>query len=181
MADAGATVSRGVMGEFVSPEALLAAVDRLKELGYTRLDAFTPYPVKALEEKIAKRSPVGWLMLGAGLAGAALGYGVQWWCAVVAWPLNVGGRPVHSAPAFIPIAFESAVLFASVAGFVAFVALCRLPRLHHTTFEVEGFESASVDKFWIAVDVLDDAWHPELKDELVRLGATRVADVGGGL
>jgi hypothetical protein len=176
-----ATVSRGVMAEFASPEALIAAVDRLYERGYRRLDAFTPYPVRALEDKITPRSPVAAIMLVAGIAGALFGYGVQWWCAVVAWPLNVGGRPPHSAPAFIPIAFESAVLFAAVTGFFALLALCRLPRLHHPVFEVDGFERASVDRFWIAVDATDDAWEPDLKEKLVELGALRVTTVGGGL
>jgi hypothetical protein len=162
------------MAEFASPDALVAAVRRLKELGYRRLDAFTPFPVKAAIDALTPPTPVPAIMLVAGLSGGALGYLVQWWCAAIDFPINVGGRPLNSAPAFIPITFESAVLFASVAGFVALLVLSRLPRLYHPVFELDGFDRASVDRFWIAIDEADDVYSRDVRDELARLGATKV-------
>src|SRR5215472_11444665 len=90
--------------EFDSPDALLRAVDTAHALGSEDLEAYTPFPVKGLEERLAlKRSKVPFFVLAAGLGGGAFGYVVQWWCAAIDFPIDVGGRPLHSAPAFIPI------------------------------------------------------------------------------
>jgi len=165
------------MAEFDTPEALEAAYDALTREGYTRLDTWTPYPIKSLV-KAQPESSVGWIMLVAGLVGAALGYVIQWWVNVSAFRIDVGGRPLHSAPAFIPITFESAVLVSAVTGFVAMLWLNGLPRLHHPVFEVEGFERASVDRFWLGVDEADPEFDERVTDELTRLGALRCARLG---
>ena len=171
----------GVMAEFGSAEELHRAVVRLRELGLRRLEAYTPYPIRELEPLLEiKRSFIPKAVLAMGLFGAISAYALQWWCAAVAYPLNVGGRPYHSAPAFVPITFETGVLCAALTAFVLPLALAGLPRLHHPVFEVEGFDSVSVDGYWVAV-AADD---PKLdrvraEGELHDLGARRVVQVGG--
>jgi hypothetical protein len=171
----------GVMAEFGSAGELLHAVAKLREMGLRKLDAYTPYPIRALEPLLGiKRSFIPKVVLGMALLGAASAYALQWWCAAVAYPLNVGGRPYHSGPAFIPITFETGVLFAALTAFVLPLVLAGLPRLHHPVFEVDGFESVSVDGYWVAVSVDD----PELdraraETELKSLGAKRVVQVEG--
>ena len=172
-------VRAGVIAEFESPEALVLARDRLRREGYTRLESWTPHPVRSLVDRLPD-SAVPWVMLFAGLLGGALGYLVQWWCNARSFPINVGGRPLNSAPAFIPITFESAVLAASVTGFLTMLGLCGLPRLSHPTFGVDGFERASVDRFWIGVDESDPRYDERLPALLSGLGAIRCERLGGG-
>lgn len=170
----------GLVGEFATPEALLAAAAGLRALGYAKLDAFTPYPVEGLAEALSlPRSRIAWAVLPAALGGAALAYLVQWWTSAVDWPLDVGGRPPHSAPAFVPIAFESAVLCGALTAFAALLLATGLPRLWHPLFEVEGFASASVDRFWIAVDLTDPSFASlEVDKQLRAAGALRVVPFG---
>ncbi|HLK36911.1 MAG TPA: DUF3341 domain-containing protein [Polyangiaceae bacterium] len=169
----------GVVAEFDSADALERAYERLRDVGYTRLEAWSPYAVKGIVKRLPP-SFVPWLMLLAGLAGGALGYLVQWWCNGINFPIDVGGRPLHSAPAFIPITFESAVLASSVTGFFVMLGLCGLPRLHHPVFEVDGFERASVDRFWIGVDDADPRFDADLPEQLASMGALRCARLPGG-
>lgn len=168
----------GIVAEFETPEALERAYDALRRDGYERLDTWTPYPVKG----IVKRGPesmVPWIMLGAGLFGGGFGFLLQWWVNVRAFRIDVGGRPLDSAPAFIPITFESAVLAAAVTGFLTMLWFCRLPRLHHPVFEVYGFETASIDRFWLGVDDTDPHFDENVAEQLTRLGALRWARLGG--
>lgn len=167
----------GVLAEFATPEALERAYDALRRKGYTRLATWTPYAIKGIVRR-NDGSIVAWIMLVAALVGGGIGYLVQWWVHVEAFRIDVGGRPLHSAPAFIPITFESAVLASAVTGFVAMLWLCRLPRLHHPLFEVDGFERASVDRFWLGVDDVDPAFDGRVDDELARLGAIRCTRLG---
>jgi Protein of unknown function (DUF3341) len=167
----------GFVAEFAAPEGLERAVVRLKALGFTRLRSWTPYPVRAVVTQLPE-SIVPWIMLVAGLSGAALGYLVQWWCNAVDYRLDVGGRPFHSAPAYIPIAFESGVLAASIAGFLAILGLSGLPRLYHPMFEIDGFERASIDRFWIGVDARDPRFDDRVREVLESSGALRCERVG---
>jgi hypothetical protein len=167
----------GILAEFDSPEALERAYDQLERAGYTRVESWTPYGVQAIVKRLPE-SLVPWIMLAAGLFGGAFGYLVQWWCNARDFPLNVGGRPLNSAPAFIPITFESAVLFASVTGFFVMLGFCGFPRLYHPLFEVEGFSRASVDRFWIGVDDTDPCFDDRLPDRLSSMGALRCVRLG---
>jgi hypothetical protein len=167
----------GLVAEFDGPEGLERAQRRLEALGYTRLRSWTPYPVRSVVTQLPE-SPVPWIMLVAGLSGAALGYLVQWWCNARDFPLDVGGRPFHSVPAFIPIAFESGVLAASLAGFFSILGLSGLPRLYHPIFEVDGFERASVDRFWIGVDASDPRFGDDVREVLESSGALRCERIG---
>jgi hypothetical protein len=142
-----------LMAEFDSGPALLSGLRALRDAGLSRLDAFTPYEVAGLEELLGvRRSRLPWIALAAGLTFGGGAYLLQWWINVVDYPLNIGGRPYHSAPAFIPITFEMTVLFAAAAALISAFALGGLPRLWHPIFEVDGFERASIDRFWLAVD-----------------------------
>jgi hypothetical protein len=162
----------GLLAEFDSPETLVRAHERLRLAGFRRLSSYTPYPVKGLVTRLPE-SKVPWIMLGAGLLGGGFGYLLQWWCNARAYAINVGGRPLNSIPAFIPITFESAILASSVTGFFVLLFFCGLPRLFHPAFAVDGFERASVDRFWLGIDDADPRYSEALPEELAALGALR--------
>jgi hypothetical protein len=167
----------GVLAEFDSAGGLLRAHDALRSLGYSRLCSWTPYPVRGLFRDRSD-SIVPWLMLGGALVGGGLGYWVQWLLNARIYPIDVGGRPLNSAPAFIPITFESAVLLSALTGFFAMLGINGLPRLHHRLFEVDGFERASIDRFWLGVDEADPRFEERVVDDLERAGAVRCQRVG---
>ncbi len=166
--------------EFANDRALMRAIARLRAEGWTRLEAHTPYPVHGLEEALdLPRSPVSRNTLLGGLAGAMIGYGLQWWTNAVDYPLIVGGRPAHAAPAFVLITFETAVLFAAFAALLSVFWYAGLPALWHQVFEIEGFESASIDRFWLIVDATDPKWdEARFVDLAAELGASRTVPVG---
>jgi Protein of unknown function (DUF3341) len=170
----------GVLGEFRTPEAMVAAIVGLRDRGYRKLDAFSPYPVHGAEEAAGmRRSPLDWIVFPLGLLGAGVAYLLQWYCNAYDYPLNVGGRPPHSAPAFLLITFEMGVLSAAVGGFITYLALTGLPELWSPVFEVEGFDSASIDRFWVAVDARDPGFNRAVVERtLAELGASRVAWAG---
>ncbi len=164
-----------MMAEFDSGPALIDGVRALRDGGVGRLETFTPYEVEGLDEALGtRRSRLGWIALVVGLAAGATAYGVQWWINVVDYPLNVGGRPDHSAPAFIPITFEMTVLFAAAAALISALVLGGLPRLWHPVFEIDGLERATIDRFWLAVPVGEAALAPEHTAALEAAGAVRV-------
>ena len=174
-------IARGLMAEFATPEALVGGVRDLRALGFDHLDTFSPYPVREVEPLLRlRRSPIPrWVLVG-GLSGAAFAYALQWWCAAVSYPINIGGRPFHSAPAFVPIAFETAILAACLTAFVAVVLYARLLRLYDPVFETPGFERASVDRFWVAAFVDEarfqvlKADEPHIREKLEAGGAMQV-------
>jgi hypothetical protein len=171
----------GLLAEFADREKLVAAARALVAAGYARLEAYTPTSVPEFEEVVGlPPSPIPWLVFAAGLTGAAIAYSLQYWLIAIDYPLLVGGMPANSAPAFIPITFESTVLFAALCAFLSMLAFARLPRLWHPVFEVPGFESASVNRFWLAIDS-HDAHFDEAASarQLTELGALRVVRVQG--
>jgi hypothetical protein len=163
-----------VLGEFEREEALLGAARALRDRPAVTLDLHSPYPLHGSDEALGlRRSTVPLVALVAGVTGAASGYLMQLWISAVDWPLNVGGRPPHSAPAFIPVTFELGVLFASFAIFIGLIGFYfGFPRVHHPVFEVEAFRSASVDALWISAEVDGDA--EPIAAELRKLGARHV-------
>jgi hypothetical protein len=167
----------GLLAEFDTPDALERAYADLEREGYTRLESWTPFPLKALLRRQG-RSGIPRVMFWAGMLGGAFGYFVQWWCNAHDFPIDVGGRPPDSVPAFIPITFESAVLAAAVVGFFVLLGHCGLPRLVHPVFEVDGFERASVDRFWMGIDASDPRFDDALRDRLAALGALRCVPLG---
>ena len=148
--------SRGLLAEFASADALVAGVAALESHGYSSLETYTPFPVPGLERRLRlgpSRLPL--FVFAGGVIGAILGYGIQWYADVRAYLLNSGGRPAHAVPAFIPATFEATILGAALTGFAALLIALRLPALWHPVFEVEGFERASVDRYWLAVGADD--------------------------
>jgi hypothetical protein len=167
-----------VLGEFEEEAALLEAARALRAKGVGGLDLHSSYPVSGAEEALGlRRSTVPLVALIGGVTGAVSGYLLQWWTVGVDWPLNVGNRPPHSPPAFIPVTFELGVLFASLAIFLGLLfAYFRFPRVHHPVFEVEEFRSASVDALWLSAEV-GRTEADEVAAELRRLGARNVSVV----
>lgn len=171
-----------VLGEFEREEALLGATRELRGRVQGTLDLHSPYPLHGADEALGlPRSRVPLVALVAGVTGALGGYLMQWYLAAVDWPLNVGNRPPHSAPAFIPVTFELGILFASLAIFFGLLGgFFGFPRLHHPVFEVEAFRSASIDGLWLSAEVEGKDAEP-VAAELRRLGARHVAIVPEGL
>jgi hypothetical protein len=166
----------GLMAEFATAAELMAAARAMRDGGYRRMDAFVPYPVEGLDDALGfRRSWLNWGAGAAGAFGAAFAFWIQWITNHRLLPLNIGGRPSFAIAAFLIIAFETMVLFTGVAAFVLFFWTCRLPRLAHPLFRIAGFESASVDRFWLGVSADDDQFDSERTEaELRRLGAARI-------
>lgn len=171
----------GCLAEFPDAQSLLQAARTLRSRNYHWLDAYTPYEVEGLDQALGlTRSWLNWILFPLALSGAGIGYLIQWYVNAVNFPLNVGGRPPHSWPPFIPITFETGILFTGISAFVLFFLLSRLPRLWHPLFQVPGFTSASVDGFWLGIDLRDPALTTEItRALLVSLGASRVAFLDG--
>lgn len=169
----------GLLAEFEGPEPLVAAARRVREEGYGRVDAFTPFPLDELHEALAlPPTRIGWVFFFAGLTGGATGFFMQWFATVVHLPWNIGGRPLNSWPVYIPTTFELTVLFAGTIGAIAMFARNKLPMLHHPLFNVRRFERASQDGFFLAIEAGDPLFAPDATAELLRsLSATRVIEV----
>jgi hypothetical protein len=169
-----------VLGEFPDEAALLAATRALRARGQDRLDIHSPYPLHGADEALGlRRSTVPVVALIAGITGAISGYVLQWWTVGVNWPLNVGNRPPHSPPAFIPVTFELGVLFSALSIFFGLLlAYFRFPRVHHPVFEVEAFRSATIDGLWLSAEVTP-ADAEGVAGELRGLGARNVSVVEG--
>jgi hypothetical protein len=146
----------GLMAEFPSAATLVTAARRAREAGYTRVDAYAPLPIEELNEALKlPRNRVPLVVLLGGLTGTAAGYGLEYWASVIHYPLNIGGRPFHSIPAFIVPAYETTILFASLAALIGMVLLNRLPMPYHPVFNVPRFEHASSDAFFLTIETAD--------------------------
>lgn len=146
----------GLVAEFDTPDALVVAGRRAVQEGYRDLDAYTPFPIEALHEAMGfHRTRVPLIVLIGAITGAIAGYGLQYWASTIAYPLNVGGRPYHSWPAFIVPTFETTVLFAALAAVFGMLALNRLPQPYHPIFNAPRFALASRDRFFLAIEARD--------------------------
>ena len=166
----------GILAEFATPADLYHACERLRDSGFTRWDAHTPFPVHGLEGAMGlRRSPLPWIVLGTGLTGAALAFALQWWVHAVAYPLVISGKPYFSWPAFIPVTFEVGVLFAALGAVLGMLGLNRLPMHHHPLFRSKVFEQVTDDAFFISIESWDPRFDPSATRELLAsLGARRV-------
>jgi hypothetical protein len=174
-----------VIGEFESAEDVVRAAGRLRELGYSTLEAYGPFPVPELDEALARRrSRVPMFALLGGAGGASLALFLQWWMNAFDYPLDVGGRPVASWPTYVIIMFEATVLVAAFGTFAAVLLGSRLPRLHDDAFDLPGFERTTIDRFWLTIgdpDPMDDSIAQgeriELREALTESGAVAVRDL----
>lgn len=161
--------------EFPGAESLVAAIRQLRNEQYHDLETYTPFDIRELDEpRRLARPRLGWIVLGVGIIGLVASYGIQWWANVHSYPLIVGGRPSHAVPAFLLSTFEGTVLAAGLASFFGVLMLLRLPRLWAPIDEVEGFERASSDRFWLVMHTFSSARDRERAEQLVRdAGAIR--------
>ncbi|MDG4892353.1 MULTISPECIES: DUF3341 domain-containing protein [unclassified Mesorhizobium] len=169
----------GLMAVFADPEALVAAARHMRERGYRRMDAFSPFPMNELDGILEiPKSRLPWVVLAGGIAGAALVYALIWYSVEVDYPINVGGRPLHSWPAFVVIAFEVGILGAAFAGFLGLLAANGLPRYHHPVFNAESFTYARGGRFYLLIEAADPKYRKGVtRGQLTRLGAETVEEV----
>jgi len=169
----------GLMAEFDSPEKLITACDTAREAGYTRLGAYTPYPIHAVWEAIGHhKSKLPLIVLIGGLVGAIGGFMLQYWASVEAYPINIGGRPLNSWVAFLVPAFETMILGASVSAVLGMFFLNGLPQPYHPAFNVERFSEASRDRYFLMITTKDSSFEPRAVRRLLEgLGPTEVNEV----
>jgi hypothetical protein len=146
------TAIYGLMAEFDSPSDLVAAARKTYEAGYKKIDAYSPFPIEELAEAIGfHRNGVALVVLVGGILGCLSGYLMQWWIATISYPINVGGRPYHSWPAFIVVTFELTILFSVLFAVFGMLALNGLPMPYHPVFNVPRFAFATKDRFFLIV------------------------------
>jgi hypothetical protein len=170
----------GVVAEFESGHDLIHAVEKTREAGYRRIEAYTPFPVEGLSEALGlRRNNVPLITLIGGLAGGLGGFFFQYWVSAIAYPMNIGGRPYNSWPAFIPVTFELTVLGASLSAVFGMLALNRLPQPHHPLFNVQRFaKHATTDRFFLCIEARDPKFHiSEVARFLQSVHAKHVSEV----
>ena len=170
----------GLMAEFDTAQALLDAAHKVHGAGYTKADAYSPFPIHGLAEALGFRERhVAKIVLGAGITGAIAGYGLEYWTQVIAMPLNIGGRPFHSWVSFIPPAFETTILFAAFSAVLGMLALNGLPQPYHPVFNVERFAKlASSEKFFLAIEATDPKFDANAtKQFLTDISGKQVVDI----
>ena len=169
----------GLMAEFTEHDQLLDATRRAYAAGYRRMDAFSPFPIEELAEALGHDySLVPLFTLVGGMMGGLGGYFMEWYSMARLYPINVGARPHNSWPNFIPITFELTILTASAFAFVSMLVLNRLPQPHHPVFNVPEFERASIDRFFLCIEVDDPMFeHPGTAKFLHSLNPIKVMEV----
>jgi Alternative complex III, ActD subunit len=169
----------GLMAEFNSAGDLIAACHQIHDAGYTRVDAFTPYPIEEVAEALGHhRSKLPGIVLGGGLLGGLGGYLLQYWTQVMVYPMNIGGRPFHSWPAFIVPTFECTILGAALSAVLGMFFLNGLPHPYHPVFNVPRFALASRDRYFLVVEARDPKFDPGAVRRLLSdLKASEVSDV----
>ena len=169
----------GLMAEFAEPNELIAAARHTREAGYTHIDVYTPYPIEEVSEALhLRRTRLPLLVLIGGIIGGLSGFGLQYWAATIAYPINIGGRPFNSWPAFIPITFETTVLVAAAFAVLGMLAFNGLPMPYHPVFNVPRFALASRDRFFLCIEATDPQFDREgTRRFLERLVPRTVSEV----
>ena len=146
----------GVIAEFSDPTSLVHAARQVHEKGYRKVEAYSPFPIEELSEALHfPKNKLPLIVLILGLLGALTGYLMQYYVTVIYFPINIGGRPLHSWPAYIIITFELTILFAAFGAVLGLLALCGLPMPYHPVFNVPRFALASRDRFFLCIEATD--------------------------
>jgi hypothetical protein len=170
--ESGFVPRRFIVAEFANPEALLVGTQKMREAGHKNLDTHTPMPIHGLEKALGLGRPkIPTIVLCGAIAGAFIAYSMIYFCNVIDFPINVGGRPLHGPPANIPITFELAVLLAGTSSFFGFFTLARLPKPYHPVFESGAFQRASVDAYFLSVELPVEANADQALSDVRNLGA----------
>ncbi len=149
------------MARFAEHDRVVEAARLAYAEGYRRMDAYVPFPVEGLAEALGRRrTAIPLLVLCGGVFGALGGYFMEWYSMTIDYPLNIGGRPLHSWPMFIPITFELMILGAALSAIVGMLALNRLPQPYHPVFNAPEFERASLDRFFLCIEATDPKFDP---------------------
>src|SRR5919198_1843680 len=169
----------GLVAAFTTPEALVAATRQARHAGYRRMEAYTPFPVEGLAEALDfHQTHIPLVVLLGGIVGGLGGYLLQYWINVMHYPLNVGGRPLHSWPAFIPVTFELTILIAALAAVFGMLALNGLPMPYHPLFNVPGFALVTRGCFFLCIEARDPKFDRiETRRFLESLAASAVTEV----
>ena len=169
----------GLLAEFESPTTLVAAVQSARRAGYAKMDAYSPFPIEELADALGfRRTKLPLLIFCGGLVGALSAYALQYYCAVISFPVNVAGRPLNSWPSFIPVTFELTILFASLTAVFGLLALCGLPMPYHPLFHVPSFARATRDGFFLCIEADDPRFDRESTARfLAGLGPREVSEV----
>ncbi|MDQ3907178.1 MAG: DUF3341 domain-containing protein [Acidobacteriota bacterium] len=169
----------GLMAEFGGPQELLDAARRAREAGYRCMEAYTPFPVEEISEVIgARRLWIPLIVLVGGICGGLGGFFMEYYASALHYPLNIGGRPLWSWPAWIPITFELTVLVAALSGALGMLAINGLPQPYHPVFNVERFKLATQNRFFLCVESADPKFDREAtRDFLAGLRPREVFDV----
>ena len=157
------------MAEFDDPGALVTAAQRARQDGYSCMDGYAPYPIEELHHALGSpttRLPL--VVLIGGLLGCGGGYAMQYWMSAVAYPLNIGGKPLHSWPAFIPVTFECTILAAALSAVLGMLALNGLPQPYHPVFNVPRFALASRNRFFLCIEAVDPKFDLEKTRRLLE-------------
>ena len=171
----------GLMAEFDNPTALVEATNRARLAGFRNMDAYSPIPIEELNDALGlRRTRLPRLVLLGGILGGLGGFSLQYWASTIAYPMNVGARPLNSWPQFIPVTFETTVLGAALSCFIGMWALNKLPMPYHPVFNVPAFDRASRDRFFLCIEAKDPKFDVEdtrrFLETLNPLEVTTVAD-----
>lgn len=169
----------GLMAEFATAEQLIEAARQTTAAGYKKFETHTPYPIHELAEAQGlKRTFVPEVVFVGGLIGLISGFALQWWVNLRVYPMNIGGKPLNSWPAFVVPSYEMTILFAAGAAVVGMLMLNGLPKPYHPVFNVKSFERATQDRFFLAIEATDPQFsEDDTRRFLAGLGAEEVSDV----
>ncbi|HEY3933949.1 MAG TPA: DUF3341 domain-containing protein [Gemmatimonadales bacterium] len=167
--------ARHVIAEFGDDRTMIAGLGQLASAGFRDVTSYGPWDLPAVDAIVApERPPIAGIATAGGVVGGLIGLALQWWSTGGAYPVDIGGRPRHPLPAFIPVTFEATILGAALAVFIGWLVILRYPRLWAPIDEIEGFEHVTTNRFWISVGIDDDAAADAAAGLLESAGARRV-------
>ena len=169
----------GLMAEFESPTDLVEAARQTYDEGYRRINGYSPFPIEELSEAIGfHKNSLPLIVLIGGIIGGLAGYFMMYYMEVIDYPINVGGRPFHSSPSFMPITFETTILCAALAAIFGMLALNKLPQPYHPVFNAERFALATRDRFFLVIEARDPKFdHDKTLAFMKSLNPKEVIDV----